>query len=531
MKNRRLAAVGSLFVATALVAVGCGSATPKSSSSATTGPSGAASPSSGSRVLTVARDEQDMSLDPAVWYGAPGNDAETAVYEGLLKYQGSGTMIVPNLATSYTVSSNGLTYTFHLRPGVTFHDGTAFNSAAAKFSWQREITIGQGASYMLADVVSMATPGPLTFVVDLKTPNNAFLDYMCSPYAPKFVSPTAVKAHAGKDDGQTWLQTHDAGTGPYVLQDVVLNQSEKLVAYPGYWGPKPYYTTIKIVIIPSETTQVLELESGQLDMITAGLNPGDLKQLSGNSKFTVSYYPAEWTTYVMLNPHKGVFTNQKLRAATMAALNAKIITEGARGPAGTVPTQYSPYDMLPAGIADYAPPYDPSQLSSVVKTLSDKNVTIAWDVAIAPDQQAADIIQTELQAGGLNAKVVATNDASTLSWPGHPDQAADVTVISLNLDTANPANYFQVYLASNGILNINTTSIPAGDALIAKASTELTKSAADADYAQAARLYMAYDSTRPVTNAEAAIVARKGIVVAHNLLDPYGVTFADLKGS
>jgi hypothetical protein len=222
--------------------------------------------------------------------------------------------------------------------------------------------------------------------------------------------------------------------------------------------------------------------------------------------------------------------DQKLRAATMAALNAKIITDGARGKAGTVPPQYSPYAMLPSNVAQYSPPYDPSQLSSLTKSLPNKNITIAWDVAIPPDQQAADLIQTELQAGGLNPKVVPTNDSTTLAWPGHPDQAADITVISLNLDTANPANYFEVYLASNGILNINTTTIPAGDALINKASQQPSQQAATDLYAQAADLYMHYDSTRPVTNCQAAIVARKGITVAHNLLDPYGVTLAELKG-
>jgi peptide/nickel transport system substrate-binding protein len=383
---------------------------------------------------------------------------------------------------------------------------------------------------MLANVGTMDTPDPSTFVVHMKQVNNAFLDYMCSPYGPKFVSPTAVNAHAGTDQGQTWLQTHDAGTGPYTLNNVVNNQSEELDAYPGYWGPKPYYTTVKISIIPSGTTQILELEQGQLDMITAGLTPGDLGRFSNNPKFTVNYFPAVWTTYVMLNANKGVFIDQKLRAATMAALNAKIITEGARGKAGAVPPQYSPFAMLPANVAQYNPPYDPSQLSSLSKNLPNKNITIAWDVAIPPDQQAADLIQTELQAGGLNPKVVPTNDSTTLAWPGHPDQAADITVISLNLDTANPANYFQVYLASNGILNINTTTIPAGDALINQASQQPSQQAATDLYAQAANLYMQYDSTRPVTNCQAAIVARKGITVAHNLLDPYGVTLAELKG-
>jgi hypothetical protein len=215
----------------------------------------------------------------------------------------------------------------------------------------------------------------------------------------------------------------------------------------------------------------------------------------------------------------------------MEALNAKVITAGARGPAGVVPTQYSPYDMLPTNLAKYNVPYDPSKLTAMAKTMSDKNVTIWWDMAIPPDQEAADLVQAELEAAGLNAKVVTSNDANTLALPGHPNLAPDITVISLNLDTANAANYFQVYQASNGIINENTTDIPEANSLIASAVEQLTKQKADADYAKAAALEMAYSATRPITDCESAVIARKGIVVEHDLLDPYGVDFAAMKAS
>ncbi|MCU1455046.1 MAG: transporter substrate-binding protein [Acidimicrobiales bacterium] len=510
-----------LVLALSLLAAACGSTTKSTS--------GGAGGTAGSHLLRIARTIQDMSPDPAVWYGAPANDRQMALYEGLYTSEGSTATIIPQLALSHTVSADGLTYTFKLRPGVKFHDGTAFDAAAAKFSWARAIKINQGASYMLAGVKSMDTPDPLTFVVHLKARDNTFIDYQTSPYGPKFVSPAVVTAHAGKDDAQTWLQTHDAGTGPYTLTSLVNDQAEQMDAFAGYWGPKPYYTTIKTSIIPNVTTQVLQLRQGELDVISTGLTPADLTSFQSDSAFTTKFFPAVWTTFIMLNSNKGIFKDAKLRAAVQQALDPKLITEGARGPAGSVPDQFTPYGMLPAGKAPFSPSHDPSVLTALASKLANKNVTIEHTISIPADAQASNLVQTQLQAAGLNAKVVATNDTTMLGWPGKPNDAPDISVISLNLDTANPASYFQAYLQSKGVLNINSTSIPAGDALIDKAMSATTPAVAESTFEQAATLYMNSATTWPVTNCLSGIVAKKGIVVAHKLLDPYGISFADTK--
>jgi peptide/nickel transport system substrate-binding protein len=157
-------------------------------------------------------------LDPDVFYQPEGLLIMTSAYQGLLHYAPGSTKIEGLLATKWTTSPDGLTYTFTLRPGVKFADGTPFDSAAAKASFQRRIDMAAGPSYMLADLKDMQTPDPLNFVVTLKKPVAPFLDYLASPYGPLMTSPTAVTQHAsGGDHATGWLASHTAGTGPYEL--------------------------------------------------------------------------------------------------------------------------------------------------------------------------------------------------------------------------------------------------------------------------------------------------------------------------
>lgn len=484
---------------------------------------------SSSHTLNLAWTFVDMSPDPATWYGV-NNELETALYQGLLQYSPNTTHIVPNLATSYSISANGKSYTFNLRSGVKFHDGTAFNCAAAKFSFQREITIAGGPSYMLASVASMSCPSPMTFVVHLKTPTAGFLDYMCSAYGPKMLSPTAVAAHMGtkKDFGQAWLAAHDAGTGPYTL---VKNNSVglQLKAFPQYWGPKPYFTTINIAIIPSSSTEILELESGQLNFLADAVPTSQLSQLAANSRLSIHYYPAIFKLMFYVNPHKGIFTNSTLRKALKYAINPAAITAAAYGPAGKASTQFNPVDELPPGTGLDKWTYDPSKVKAILNHMTDKSVTIQYTTSIEPDALAADELQVELAAAGFNAKVVGITNAEFVGMPAHQSQAADILISTINPDTANPDNYFRIYMYKGGVLNDMDAVIPAADKLVDEASVSLSSATRYKDWEQAAELYAASGDWIPVTDPQGYLIIQKNIVkIQHSVLDPFGAELGGL---
>ena len=183
-------------------------------------------------------------LDPDTFYQPEGLLIMTSAYQGLVHYAPGSTEIQGLLATRWTISPDGLTYTFALRPGVKFADGTPFDAAAAKASFQRRIDMAGGPSYMLAELADMQTPDPMTFVVRLKKPVAPFLDYLASPYGPLMTSPTAVAQHAaGGDHATAWLAAHTAGTGPYELTEAIPADHYTLKANANYWGTAPRITT------------------------------------------------------------------------------------------------------------------------------------------------------------------------------------------------------------------------------------------------------------------------------------------------
>ena len=317
--------------------------------------------------------------DPDIFYEIEGNAVVTSVYEGLVKYANGSPKIIPALATSWTISPDGKTYTFRLRPGVKFHDGTPLTSSAAAFSFQRRTGVNSAPAYMLANVSSTQTPHPLTFIVHLNQPVAAFMDYLASPYGPKMVSPTSVKAHEtgvskkspNGDWAQQWLKTHDAGTGPYTITQFVPGKDYVLSAYKGYWGTKPYYSTVNINIIPDISVQQAELQNGQLSMLLHGLPINAVDSFEGNKAYEVENFPAQLKAMLYVNPHIGIFTSPAVRSALRQAIDKKSIVADVYGNTlGTVSTQAYPVDEFPAGMAPDDPVYDPSKLKKVVAPMS-----------------------------------------------------------------------------------------------------------------------------------------------------------------
>ncbi|MBO0691278.1 MAG: hypothetical protein J2P58_00140 [Acidimicrobiaceae bacterium] len=480
--------------------------------------------------LHLAFTQIDQSPDPAIWYGGLGNPVELGLYEGLTKYGQKNGKLLPDLATSWKVSPDGLTYTFRLRPGVTFHDGTPFNSTAAKYSWQRDIKIANAPEYMLTDVKSMATPNPQTFVVHLKTRNSAFLDYQASPYAPKFVSPTTVNAHLGNDDGQTWLATHDAGTGPYVLKSLSPTAGYVMQAYPGYWGHKPYYTSVNIAIVPNETTEELELQRGQLDMVTDGLSAQDLAKLSRESNLKEWEFPAIDEMYVAMNPTRNnIFSDPTIRRAVDQAINKKLIIAQTYGPAAKVSNAFYPFGELPEGLGEDKQSYDPSVLQKALsKTHLSKHIVIAELSGGGVTSQVSELIQAELQAAGVDATIRTYTGVVYNALPQHPKDQPDLVVGATNPDDASPAAWAQTYFLHKAPLNTVSMDVPAADAAVNAGLRSTSPAQATTDYVKAAKEYMAAGEVFPIADVNSSVVARASIKhIVHDVADPYGIVLAD----
>ncbi len=398
--NHRHRLALALLVVTGLIFAGCGAAS-TSSTSSTTATGASASTSDILRIPYLA----DMSVpDPDIFYDIEGNSVILSAYEGLLTYAPASTKLIGALATSWTVSPDRLTYTFQIRAGVHFHDGSALTSQAVKRSFERRLAVGQAPAYMLKPVASMSTPTPLTLVVKLKHPVNPFLDYLASSWGPKIIGPEAIVKHAGSDEGQKWLQTHDDGTGPFRLTAFERGRQYVLTRSSDYWGAKPFFKEVLIKITPDIGTQQLELKNGGVDAILHSFPASELSSLPSNVR--VEEYTSFLRLLLYVNTQQAAV--QRPRRARCAARHDRHPPARKRGLLGNrhaLDRRLSGRAAAePAGAATTPP--TPARRPAGVKAASTKNITLGYTADESGVQRrVGELLQADLEAAGWTVTV------------------------------------------------------------------------------------------------------------------------------
>src|SRR3989475_4903540 len=236
-------------------------------------------------VLNVGKYTQLGSYDPhagaldTLWW--TGNN----FYESLLDLNEDLSGPRPVLATSWTASKDGKTYTFKLREGVKFSDGAPFASAAVKLSVERAQALKKAAFLFIKPIARVETPSPSTVVCHLEQPSNTFLPGLRFLLV---VSPKALKEHDKDDQAQGWLREHTAGTGAYVLEKWEPNIIHVGKKNPHYWRgwPANKFTTINLRHIYEPETQRLMVEKGELDW-SENVTKDALPALKRNPSLTV----------------------------------------------------------------------------------------------------------------------------------------------------------------------------------------------------------------------------------------------------
>jgi peptide/nickel transport system substrate-binding protein len=435
-----------------------------------------------------------------------------AVYEGLLRYAPDSVKPIGALARSYSVSPDGLTYTFHLRSGVTFHDGAPFNSTAVKSSFARRTAINQGPADMLAQVASVGTSDPMTAVVHLKSPVSAFLDYLAGPFSPRMVSPSLISKQAvGGDHAQKYLQTHDAGTGPYRIASFKPNRSYRLDRFAGYWGTAPAAKEVDFPIVPSIATQQLEFQGGQLDMITHGLTASALSAFSSDPKVAVHRYPTELKGILFLNPHRPVFADQRTRQAVEQLLDKKALTTAVYGTDGAPSTQIYPAGELPAGTQTSVVKLDPSVLKGLAGSLASKSVDIGFDSTDPRNQRLAELVGLALNGAGLKATTRAIPIGQIFELSKKPAAGPDILIQTTNPDAAHPDTWARIYMSKSGGANYLQCSVPAADKLLDAGLKAKDQATVQEDYGKAGNALVASGCFIDVADVQDAIVTRKNL--------------------
>jgi peptide/nickel transport system substrate-binding protein len=447
--NQRHRFTLALLVVLGLVLAGCGAASTSSSSSSSS--SSSASSSSTSDILRIPY-LADMSVpDPDIFYDIEGNSVILSSYEGLLTYQPGTTKLIGALATSWTVAPDRLTYTFHLRPGVRFHDGTALTSAAVRRSFERRLAVDQAPSYMLKPIASMSTPSPLTLVVKLKHPVNPFLDYMASSWGPKIIGPEAIVTHAGSDNGQKWLQTHDDGTGPFRLTAFERGRQYVLTRSSDYWGAKPYFKEVLIKITPDIGTQQLELKNGGVDAILHSFPASELSSLPSNVRVEEDKSFLRLLLYV--NTQKPPFNNAAVRESLRATINIPQLVSEAYSGTATPSTGAYPDGLLPSQPAlNYTP--DTAKAAAGPKAAATKSITLGYTADESGVQRrVGELLQADLEAAGWKVTVKEVQLPQVYGYINNLKAAPDLLLQTNTPDAANPDTWARIVFYSSGGLN------------------------------------------------------------------------------
>jgi len=292
-------------------------------------------------------DTVQSTLDPADAYDLFAQDnIMINVASGLVGYAPGTTNVVPALATSWSVSPDGLTWTFNLRQGVTFSDGTPFNATVMKYSIDREFAIdesagpfaGVGIDTMINKTV---VTGPYQVQFVLNSPLSAFLAIVAFqamwPVNPN-VAPIPIHPSPGGELGvvnytgnvNTEIPTN--GLGPYLLtnwqrvggKDVEID----LQANPNFWNASAGYPKTKNIIfkIYSDSTSLnLAMQSGAIDLAYRQLAPSDIQAYQTNTNFKYWEGPGIFIQYLCFNEKSSPFDNVAVRQAVAAALDRSLI--------------------------------------------------------------------------------------------------------------------------------------------------------------------------------------------------------------
>lgn len=277
------------------------------------------------KTLIVGRANDSISLDPANTTEMDSIKVTVNIFETLVKYEKEGSNIIPGLAESWKCSEDGLTWVFHLRRGVKFHDGTSFDAHAVAFNferWMDENNPYHDGQFSYWNYVFGGFPG---FIESVKAASDYTVEIKLSkPYAPflntlvmpvfGIESPSAIKKYGEE------VYKHPIGTGPFCFKSWEPNSSIILVRNDNYWNTPAKVDELEFRVIPSIQERLKLLKEGEIH-IADNLGPDDVAVIEENKELRLYLRPSFNVGYIAVNNEKAPFNNRLVRTAISHAIN------------------------------------------------------------------------------------------------------------------------------------------------------------------------------------------------------------------
>lgn len=367
-----------------------------------------------------------ISLDPAEAFEFSGVEVGANVYDKLIGVDvASGNKLVGELAESWTVSPDNLTYTFKLRPGVKFHSGNPLTSADVVYSFQRAVTLNKSPGFILLQfgftkenvLEKIKAPDPSTVVITVSKPfaPTFFLNCLTSGVA-SIVDSKLVQANVKGDDfGNEWLKLNSAGSGAYSVRAYRPNEQYALEANASWWKGAPKNKRVIVRHVAEPASQRLLLEKGDID-IARNLTKDQLESIAANADVARSQGDKGYILYLGLNTKNPNFAKPEVREAMKWLVDYDSIERNIV--AGT----FKPHQaFLPKGflgaIDDKPYKFDPAKAKDLLAKAGLPNgFTVTMDVRnTSPITEIAQAIQANWSQAGVKLELLPGDGKATLT--------------------------------------------------------------------------------------------------------------------
>ena len=348
---------------------------------------------------TVAMQLEPPHLDPtSAAAGAIDSVTYSNIFEGLTRFASDGS-IIPGLAESWEISEDGLTYTFKLRDGVTFHDGTTMDGEDVKFSLDRaraeDSVNAQKALFTAIDTVEVVDP--LTVKVTLSEPNGLFLFNMAWGDAV-IVAPESI------DD----IKSTPIGTGAFKFVSWSQGDSIQIEKYADYWGEPAMLDSATFKFISDPTAAFAAMMAEDIDAFAGFPAPENLPQFEADARFQVLVGSTEGETILAMNNKRPPFDNVKVREAVVHAINRQSVIDGAMFGLGTpIGTHFAPHNpdyVDLTGVSEY----DPAKAKALLEEagMADGFETTLHLPPPSYARRGGEIIAAQLAEVGITAEII-----------------------------------------------------------------------------------------------------------------------------
>ncbi|MBS8225342.1 ABC transporter substrate-binding protein [Vannielia litorea] len=361
-------------------------------------------------VLIVGQVAEPKSLDPAAVTAVNDFRILVNLYEGLTRYKPGTLEVAPGLAESWEVSDDGTEYTFKLREGVTFHDGTPFNAEAVKFNFDRMLNEDHPyhntgpfpLAFFFSSVEETTAVDDLTVQFKLSAPYAPFLSNLAYPTG-LMVSPAAVEA-GGADFGRS-----PVGTGPFKFVEWRANEAVVIDKYEDYWGEPAGAQAVVFRPIEDSNTRVAEMIAGGIDMMVE-VPPTALSQFEGDG-FNVVEQAGPHVWFLILNAKEGPMADKKVRQAVNYAINKEAIVNDVLEGTAEVAAGPTPPAFAWAYNDELSPyPYDPEKAKELLAEAGAEGASLTFYVTEGGSGMLDPVamgtaIQADLAAVGLDVSI------------------------------------------------------------------------------------------------------------------------------